>query len=145
MEKALGNGSAIVVCKNACCAYTQGIYEDGNGNTGKYQNRSLSKGFLGKIREHGPEGQQRDKGSNPTAGLGHRKSRISKFDNVSLPQNRNIQQVQGTGGNAGCKKLHGEGDLSHHNRWNGDHEYQERDGKEQNLKVNPSEKKKDNT
>ena len=49
MEKALGNGSAIGVYKNACCGYAQGIYEDGNGNTGKYQNRSLPKGFLGRL------------------------------------------------------------------------------------------------
>ena len=69
MEKALGNGSAIGVCKNACSGYAQGIYEDGNGKAGKYQNRSLPKGFLCKICKHGPEGQQRDKGTNPTEGM----------------------------------------------------------------------------
>ena len=69
MKKALGNGSAIVVCKNACCGYAQGIYEDGNGNTGKYQNRPLPKRFFSKICKHGSEGQQKDKGSNPTEGM----------------------------------------------------------------------------
>ena len=49
MEKTLGNGSAIIVCKNTCCGYAQGIYKDGNGNTGKYQNRSLPKRFLGRL------------------------------------------------------------------------------------------------